>query len=137
MPLRADIKMKTEVFEDTGRKGTRFKRADSATNRIVDTWERENSGDLNIEATISEDLPFGDVDAVTYLHIQFEFDAAATVKRADVIFNGGADTIPITPQSGQNFAELIMEAPLNQVNITNPDPATKLKGVFIVAGDAP
>lgn len=135
MALRLVLNPRIEIYESAQQKSIRFKRDEAKTKRNVDAFERENSGDLNIAGGAAEDLPFGDVDNVKGVHIQFEFSAAATVAGANIILNGGADSLPVRPAAGQTVADFWFEGDLTQVNITNADATEALKGVFAVWGD--
>jgi hypothetical protein len=135
MALRVVMNPRVEIFESAQQKSIRFQRAEAKTKRNVDAFERQNSGDISIDGAATEDLPFGDVDAVKGVHIQFEFSATATVAGANIVLNAGADSLPVRPAAGQLFCDFWFEGNLSQIAITNADPAEVLKGVFAVWGD--
>lgn len=101
----------------------------------VDAFERYTSGKLQIAASGTENLPFGDVSTVR----GFMIDAD---RGFDIVFNGGGDTIEVRPavaSSGTTIgsrARIFMEVgTLTQLAITNADATTALDAKYVVWGD--
>ncbi len=95
---------------------------------IIDNMQRLVSGKLNIAATVSEDIPTGDVDTPQAFFL--EVDRTCTL-----ILNGGAETFTLVPAVSTGKARFFFEGTLSQVNVTNPDATEALNGTFVVWGD--
>lgn len=97
---------------------------------IIDSFLRYASGKINIAATATENVPFGDVDDVRAVEVIFDGDF-------DVVFNGGADTINFkrADTKTNRKVRMFMEADLTSVAITNPSASAAITGTYVVWGD--
>lgn len=136
MAIRVQHTVNVFISDDTAGLCPLFGTQDTSKElKTLDAFDRCTTGKLNIAASGTEDLPFGDVDVPRGIYIDAD-------RPFDVVFNGGVEVVEIRPAvapSGTELggrAKLFMEVDsLTQVEITNPDATYALNAKYAVWGD--
>lgn len=127
--MRIRHKVNVSITEDTDGKNVLFGPDDSLAEVQIDTYERQTSGRLKILEGATENVPFGDVDAVKGIYLKVDNDC-------QVVLNGGVEVIQLRKvgTTSTTYAKLFMEADLTQVAIEAPADAV-VTGTYCVWGD--
>jgi hypothetical protein len=123
MRLRHKVIVKTS--RDAAQKNKQFWPDEDLAEIVTDNYARQVNGDLNIAASATENLPFGDVTLPKGLYLEVDQDVTVNL-------NGSADGIQLRRGDGKT-AKLFIEADLSQVTITAP--TATVSGVFCIWGD--
>lgn len=128
--MRVSHKMIVKIGDDADYKDLLFSTDPTLAETVADGFLRQASGRLNVAAAATEDVPFGDVDAVKALYLKVDADCI-------VKLNGGVEEIQLrkhdTVTTGTS-AKLFLEADLSQVEITAPADSA-VNAVYCVWGD--
>ncbi len=95
---------------------------------IIDTFEKQASGNFAVPVSSIETLSMGDIDAVRGFYLETE--TACKIR-----INGSLDSIDLVPSGSGFSAKLFLEAELDSVIVENESADTILNGVFVFWGD--
>jgi hypothetical protein len=127
MAIRIKHKVNVRIAEDPGMEDLLFSPDDTRAEVIIDSFDRQASGNLNITASTNEDVPLGDVDAVKGFYLKLSTDCT-------IVLNGGTDQLSISKPASSSYAKVFIEMACTQINISVPA-GDDLTGVYCVWGD--
>lgn len=137
MAIRIKHTVNIFISEDTEGLHPLFGKQDCALETTtVDAFDRCVSGKLNIAASGTENLPFGDVDSPIR---GFSIEAD---RGFNIVFSGGSDILQVRPAVAPTSggagtgAKIFVECDnVTQVAITNPDATNAINGTYVVWGE--
>jgi len=116
------------IGDDTEFKDKLFDTDETLAQTQSDGFQRAASTKVRVAQTVTESLPFGDVDAVKGFYLKVDQECV-------VRLNGSTDDIQLRKAGGASYAKLLMECDLSQLELEAPVDAD-VTGVFAVWGDA-
>lgn len=127
--MRIKHKVRVQIARDTAMKRLLFQDDVTLSEKIIDSWVRQNSGLMTVTASTSEDVPTGDIAAVKGCYI--EADQEVILK-----LNGSTDQIQMRSDPGATTTccKFFLEADITQINVTAGASAANI--VFCLWGDA-
>lgn len=126
--MRVKHKLNALVTDDAEGEDVLFGPDDTRAEVTIDNMTKLNSGRLEIAASGTESLPFGDVADVRFVWIKADNDF-------NLKFNGGTEVLNVKRAGTTGYAKFAAEIDVSSVSIVNPSASAVLKAVFMVYGD--
>lgn len=128
MPIRVSHTVAVRTSRDTDYKQAMWDPDVTLAEKILDGFEKQANGNFAIDATDTETLSFGDIDAVRGMYLE-------TSLECKVRLNGSLDSIELKPAEAGVPAKLFLEGIIGQVDVENTSATEELTGVFVFWGD--
>lgn len=127
--MRISHKVILKIGDDTAFKDLLFQTDEALAEQVIDAFDGQASGKINIAASGTEALNFGDITTVKGIFIKLDGDA-------DIDVNTLGD-IPLrraTTTSGVK-AKFFMEGDITSISLTNVSGTDVLTGVYCAWGN--
>ena len=116
-----------QIGDDADMKDKLFYTDETLAQTQSDGFQRAASSKVHVVQAGTEQLPFGDVDAVKGFYLKVDTECI-------VRLNGNAEDIQLRKAGGASYAKLLMECDLSQLDLIAPADSA-VNGVFVVWGD--
>lgn len=132
--MRIVHKIEIVVSQDTDQKIVMFQKAYPEAEVVIDRYQKPAVGELMIPADegegSSEDIPFGDIEAVYGLYLEVD-------QVCELTLNGADTPIVLTPPgtAAGTKAKFFIEGVIEHASIAAGDEA--VHGIYVVWGDLP